>query len=176
MAKKKVKKTASKKISYVLLLFLATFLMGIGYASVNGVLLGIEGSGTVLTQDVVHISSALYSSNNGAVVDESSINGYSATTLHSTVTLGSSSSSTITYTITIYNETNDDYVFTGTSYSAPDFYSNTNITFDLSGLNVGYMLDAKTSKTFTITFRYVGSNTSNPVLDSYISLKNQFKR
>lgn len=169
MAKKKVNVTSNKKFFYVLLLFIATIFMGIGYASVNGVLVNIDGVATVLTQDVVHITSAIYTSNNGAVVDESSINGFSATTLDSTITLGNNSSSTITYTITIYNETNDDYIYTGTSFSAPDFYDNTNITFDPSGIAVGYKLDAKTSKTFTVTFKYAGSNTSNPVLNSYIS-------
>ncbi len=169
MAKKVTQRSSNNKIIYILLLFLATIFMGIGYAALDNVLLNVDGIATVLTQDVVHISSALYSSNNGADTEHSAINGYSATVLNSTVTLGSSSSSTITYEVTIYNETNDDYIYTGTSYSAPEFYDNTNITFDVTGMNAGYKLDAKTSKTFYITFKYSGSNTSNHVLNSYIS-------
>ena len=111
MKKKVTKKSSNKKLVYILLLFLATIFMGVGYASVNNVLLTVDGSAIVLSQDVVHISSALYSSNNGANTEASSINGYSATVLNSTITLGNNSSSTITYEITIYNETNDNYIY-----------------------------------------------------------------
>ena len=169
MANNRVKKTSRKKYLFLLLLFIATMSMAIGYASLFGVLLTIDGSATVLTQDVIHISAALYSSNNGADINNSSINDFYATTLNSTITLGSSSSSTITYSITITNDTNDDCVYTGYSYDAPDFYDNTNITFDVNNLNVGDVLTSGSSKTFTITFRYTGNNTSNPVLNSYIS-------
>ena len=169
MANKRVRKTTHNYYLFLLLLFFATIFMGTGYASVFGVLLNIDGDATVLSQDVVHISNGVYKNDNGAVVSGSSINGYYATTLNSTITLGSNSNSTITYTITIVNDTNEDYLFTGTSYNAPDFYSNTNITFDLVGINVYDKLDAHASKTFDITFRYTGSNVTNPVLDSYIS-------
>ena len=168
MANKKTKKTTNKYYLFLLLLFLATIFMGVGYASLFGVLLNIEGSGTVLTQDVVHISASTYDSDNGAVVASSNINDYFATTLNSTITLGNSSSSTITYSITIVNDTNDNYIYTGNAYD-PDFYDNPNITFDVVGLTPGYKLDAHASKTFDITFRYTGTNTSNPVLNSYIS-------
>lgn len=169
MAKKKVNVTSNKKFFYVLLLFIATIFMGIGYASVNGVLVNIDGVATVLTQDVVHITSAVYSSDNDADLEHSSMDGFSATTLQNTITLGNSSSSTITYQVTIYNETNDNYIYTGVSYSAPEFYTNTNIIPEVTGMSVGYELNSKATKTFYVTFKYAGSNTSNPELSSYIS-------
>ena len=168
MANKRVKMITKKYYLFLLLLFIATIFMGVGYASLFGVLATIDGEAKVLTQDVVHISNASYSSDNNAVVASSSINSYFGTTLDSTITLGNNSSSTITYSITIVNDTNDDYIFTGTSFD-PDFYDNNNITFSISGLSTGYQLNSNGSKTFTITFSYTGSNTSNPVLNSYIS-------
>ena len=168
MANKRVKRLTKKYYLFLLLLFIATIFMGIGYASYFGVLLDIDGEARVLTQDVVHISAASYSSDNGANVSQSSINNYFGTTLNSKITLGSNSSSTITYSITIVNDTNDNYIFTGTSFD-PDFYDNNNIIFNINGLSTGYELNPNGSKTFTITFSYAGSNTSNPVLNSYIS-------
>ena len=159
----------AKKKKYLILLLFATLFMGIGYASVNGVFVTMNGEAHIITQPVIHISSAIYSSNNGADTEHSSINGYAATVLNSTVTLGSSASSTITYSITITNDTENNYIFTGTSYSAPEFYDNTNINFQLSNLSVGDTIASHASKTFTITFKYAGSNTSNHVLNSYIS-------
>ena len=169
MTNMRVKKITKKHHLLLLLLFLATICMGVGYASVFGVLADIEGSATALPSGMVHITVASYSSNNGADLNNSSINDLFNTTLNSTITLGNNAASTITYAITITNETDYDYVFTGTSYDAPDFYDNSQITYDISNMNVGYRLNSNTSKTFNITFRYVGSNTSNPVLNSYIS-------
>lgn len=168
MANTKVKKTTRRHHLLLLLLFLATIFMGIGYASLS-VLLTIDGSATVLPKESVHISIANYSSNNGADLNNSNINDFFGTTLNSTITLGSNQNSTITYTITITNETSNDYMFIGTSYDAPDFYDNLEITYDITNMNVGYRLNSGTSKTFDITFRYVGSNTSNHTLNSYIS-------
>ena len=169
MARKKKKFISHSSIKYIILLLFATIFMGIGYASVNKNFVTISGGAHIISQPVIHISNAVYSSNSGADTEHSSINGYSATVLNSTVTLGSNSSSTITYSVTITNDTNDAYIFTGTSYSAPDFYDNTNINFQLSSLSVGDTVAPHASKTFNITFKYAGSNTSNPVLNSYIS-------
>ena len=155
----------------IFLLFAVNIFMGIGYASVNGVLLNIEGLAEAAPVASIYINSVEYVSNNGADLNNCVILDYSRTLLHSNITLGNSSSSTITYAITIVNANDYDQIFTGTTYSAPDFYSNTNITFDLGNLNNGDIIQANSSKTFTITFRYTGSNTSNPVLDSYIQFE-----
>ena len=169
MANKRVKKITNKNYLLLLLLFFATISMGIGYASVFGVLSSIDGTAVAITQDVIHISVTNYSSDNGADVSNSMINDYYATTMNSTITLGNNAQSTITYSITITNDTNDNYMFTGTSYDAPDFYDNPNITYDLNGINVGDTINGKQSKTFTITFRYVSQNITNTRLNSYIS-------
>lgn len=169
MANKRVKKITNKNYLLLLLLFFATISMGIGYASIFGVLSSIDGSAMAITQDVIHISNTSYSSDNGADVSNSLINDYFATTMNSTITLGNNASSTITYTITITNDTNDNYMFTGTSYDAPDFYDNTNITYDLNGINIGDTINGKQSKTFTITFKYASQNITNTRLNSYIS-------
>ena len=51
--------------------------MGIGYASINGVLLTIDSTARVEAKNTLHISAAQYSSNNGANVDASKINSFS---------------------------------------------------------------------------------------------------
>lgn len=156
-------------IVLIFLIICATIFMGIGYAAVNGVLLNIEGTASAMSLDSLYISSALYSTSNGANIEESRINDFTRTTLNSTITLGNNQSSTITYSITIQNTTEYAYSFSGTSYSAPNFYDNNNITFTLGNINVGDTINPNSSKTFTITFSYLGSDISNPTLNSYIS-------
>ena len=155
----------------IFLLFAVNIFMGIGYATVDSTALNITGLAESAPISPTYISSVQYSSNNGADLNNCVILDFNRTILHSNITLGSSSSSTITYTITVQNSMDYDQIFTGTTYSTPDFYSNTNITFDLGNLNVGDIIQAHSSKTFTITFKYAGSNTSNPVLDSYIQFE-----
>ena len=162
-------KKINKNILFVLLIFGATIFMGIGYASINGVLLNIDGKASVISQNSLHITSVRYISDQDADLENSSINDYIATTLNSSITLGNSETSIITYEVTIFNTTSDNYIFSGTSYSAPDFYDNSNITFDLTGLTVLDEIASNTSKTFYITFKYVGNDTTFKTLNSYIS-------
>ena len=169
MKGEKKQHTKNYNLLFVSLMFLATIIMGIGYASVNGILLTIDGTAKAVSLNSLHITDAVYDSSFGADLSSSTINDYIATTLNSTITLGNDTNSSITYAITIYNTTNDNYIFSGTSFSAPNFYDNQEITFHLTGLNVGDTILANTNKTFTITFQYVGNNTSNPTLNSYIS-------
>ena len=165
----KSNKQKKRHFIYALLIFIATIFMGIGYAAINGVLLSIDGVASAISMGSLYITNVIYDTDNGANTVNSFVNGYSGTTLNSTIELGSLTSSTITYAVTIYNTTNDNYKYTGTSFDVPTFYDNTSITFDVTGINVGDNLLADSNITIYITFRYAGSDTSNPVLNSYIS-------
>ena len=168
MKKKKAKSFNNSSVLYVSLLFLATIFMGVGFASVNKEFVSISGSSHILTPNGLYITRVTYVSDNGADLQVSKINDFNGKVLNSTIKLGTSSSSTITYSITITNNTLNSSSFSGTSYS-PSFYDNPNITFQLSGINVGDIVAAGASKTFNITFQYTGNNTSNQILNSYIS-------
>ena len=155
-----------------LLLFclsLIVLFMAIGYASINNITLSLAGTGNVDVDENVHITVATSAHSN------STINSFSGTMLNSTVNLANNN--TETFTITVYNNTNDDYMFDQVLRDTEQslFYDNQNITFTLNGLNRYDTLAHGQSKTFTITFGYVNgftpSSSSDRVLNSYINFK-----
>lgn len=76
--------------------------------------------------------------------------------------------SQITYQITVYNSTDYDYGYNGTVYDS-EYYDNDTIGYTISGINVGDILPAKSSLSFTITFNYKTDTITNNVLNSYIN-------
>ena len=170
--KLKKKKTVKPKISnklLLLLIFIATIFMSVGYASINSIVLNLGGNANYAADKTLHISVATSAHSN------STINSFSGTMLNSTVNL--TNNATETFTITIFNNTTDDYVFDQVLRDTEQslFYSNQNITFSLSGLNHGDNLLHGQSVTFTVTFSFVNnftpSSSSDYILDSYINFK-----
>ncbi len=167
-SKKVVKTTISNKL-LILFIFIATIFMSIGYATINSVVLDINGTAFIDVDENVHITVATSGHT------DSTINSFSGTMLNSTVDL--TNNNTETFTITIYN--NDDHtvlfdqVLRDTETSL--FYDNQNITFDINGLNRYYSLVPNQSVTFTMTFHYVDnftpSTASDKILNSYINFK-----
>ena len=143
--------------------------MAIGYASINNVTLSLAGTGNVDVDENVHITVATSAHSN------STINSFSGTMLNSTVDL--TNNNTETFTITIYNNTSNDYMFDQVLRDTEQslFYDNQNITFTLNGLNRYDTLAHGQSVTFTITFGYVNgftpSSPSDRILNSYINFK-----
>lgn len=170
--KKKDKKNLliNKKIS--ILIVVATLFMGIGYAVVNSIIMDIEGTTIVKKQNGVYITSVEYVSDVSANVEKSSIINAYQTMLNSSITLSDSiSSSSLTYSITIYNSSDVTYYFDQVEYLVDETtYSNENIVFKLEGLNKNDALDSKNSITFNITFYYKDSILSeNNTLNSYLN-------
>lgn len=163
------------KSRIILLLYcLATLFMGIGYAAINSVTFDIEGTAIAKAQDGVFITDVNYVSDNYANTDSSKINKYNQTMLNSSVTLSDTNpNSSITYEITIYNSTNNDYYFDKVDYLVGDTtYSNENITFSLNGLNQYDVLNGKNSIKFMITFYYKDNILpNNYTLNSYLNFK-----
>ena len=161
---------------YPFFILIAAFLMSIGYATVNSVMVDVNGNAIAKLQDGIFITEVNYDSNYFADYENSKIIYADQTMLKSHVILSSGNKdSSITYAVTIYNSYNEDFVFDGVEYStnsatADDTYSNNGITFKLNGLNVGDTLKGNKSINFTITFYYVDNvlasvNTLNSVLN-----------
>lgn len=140
--------------------------MGIGYAQLSQSF-DID---TMLSLDAkkgLYIQAVTVSDGTNATIES-----YTDTLLTSTVTLGNSSSSTASYQITIFNNTNTVYAFDKVLYTfGEDTYDNENISFSLSGLSYNQQLAGGAKITFTLRFSYASSNTSNPTLHSILNFK-----
>lgn len=147
-----------------LLLLLATLFMGIGYASINSLSLEISGTLTTEKQEGIFISSVEYSDSNEDEFLE--VISTFQTTLNSKVVL-SSNSSYVSYIVTIYNNSDDNYYYTNTTYDS-DFYDNSNITYTVTNLGSD-ILKSNSVSLFLIKFEYQDSTKiDNNVLNSYI--------
>lgn len=153
---------------FLLLIIVATLFMSVGYATVNSVSLDLTGTSNIKSRPAVIITDAtITSGTNGTDTLRSSIDMLHEDIMKSRIVLGSNQSATLTVSMTILNNTSDKRMFTGVTYGN-NFYDNNNISYSLSGLNVGDTLAPGASKTYTITFSYNSSNTSNNVLNSYL--------
>lgn len=166
-----MKEKISRKTNiFLLLIALATFFMSIGYASINSVVENVEGDIKVAAQDGIFITEVTYTSNNQADITSSMIKSFSQTLLNSKVVLSpTTTTSSITYKVTVYNSTDTTYKFKDATYDS-EFYDNEDIIFTLTDLDTTTELNPKSSLDFYITFSYksTGTITSN-ILNSYIS-------
>lgn len=166
----KKNKTTSNKLIFSLLI--ATILIGIGYASVNSVILDINGTAIAKKQTGVYITNVEYNSDVSANLEKSNIINAYQTMLNSTITLSDTiDSSSITYSITIYNSSDVTYYFDQVEYLTDETtYSNEFIIFKIDGLNQNDALNSKNSITFTITFSYKDNTIpENNTLNSYLN-------
>ena len=138
------------------MIVLVTFLMGVGYAAVNSVILSFNGQGNVIEQDGIYITETKYVSNVDADTYKSKINVVYGNKLDSNMVLSTTNSkSSITYAVTLYNSYNTDYYFDKVEYLlGNETYSNENIIFSLSGLESNQKLASKGSVTVNVTFSY----------------------
>ena len=151
-----IKKKKSFNIFYMILLIIATFTMAIGYATINSVVLDIDGTVSSKKQTGVFITDVAYLSNVNAILENSDIINAYQTMLSSNIALSTTDPlSSITYSITVYNSSDEFYYFRGVYYlNDQSTYSNSGIVFSLNGLNIGDSLNGKSYLTFTITFSY----------------------
>lgn len=153
-------------------LSLCILFLSMGYAAINSITSEISGKLNANKQDGIFITDIKYYSNYDALTNESDINNYYQTTMNSTIALSKTNpDSTITYEITVYNSTDDDYRFNQVLY-APEFYDNEDITFSLVDLKKRDRLISKGFLTFYITFSYVdGSISENNILNSFLNFE-----
>ena len=172
-----IKKKKSFNIFYMILLIIATFTMAIGYATINSVVLDIDGTVSSKKQTGVFITDVAYLSNVNAILENSDIINAYQTMLSSNIALSTTDPlSSITYSITVYNSSDEVYYFRGVDYlNDQSTYSNSGIVFSLNGLNIGDSLNGKSYLTFTITFSYKDNLVqSSNKLTSYLTFS--FKR
>lgn len=168
-----MKKDNKYKLHFIVLGFIliSTLFLSIGYASLESITLDIKGEITAVPQSEIFITDVQYNTNVGANIDTSKIDQYYQTVLQSTVNLGNSGNSSITYNITMYNSGNESYMFKNVEYT-DEFYNNPNITFDLNGLKQWDVIQAKQYITFSITFHYLNNSVpANNSLNSYLNFK-----
>lgn len=144
-----------RKIISILIL-VASIFMGIGYASVNSILLNINGNATAKELSGVYITNVSYKNNVGADLNNSKILSAYQTNLTSYNVLSSTNqNSSITYEITIYNSTSDAYRFDQVKYMVGnDTYDNLDISFSIDGIKENDILYGGKTVIINITFFY----------------------
>ena len=142
----------SKQLKIVLIvMFVCTMFLGIGYAGITSISLEIDGDASLPRQRGIYISNITLDSITHTQASSQVINTYYQTMMNTRVVLGEESDSQVTYEVTIYNGTNTKRAFDGVVFD-PSFYSNNEIQYVLSNLAIGDEIAPKTSKTFQITF------------------------
>lgn len=166
-------KDGKQRLHFIILGFiiLSTFFLSIGYATFESITLDIDGKVTAVPQSDIYISNVEYSTNINADTENSIIHQYYQTTLYSTVFLKNSADSSITYNITMYNNSDAPYTFNSAQYNE-EFYDNLNIVYELEGLKKGDIVLSKQQITFSIKFHYKDNLiSSNYILNSYLNFK-----
>ena len=151
------------------LIIIVSFFMSIGYASVNSVILDINSSVTVKANKGLYISNVEITDENNAL---GYINIYDGRFLKCTTNLSMTDpASTVTYKITITNNTPYIYGYSNTKYIiGENTYDNENIIFEINGITTETELNSNESITFYITFKYNDpSNITNNILHSELS-------
>ena len=157
---------------FLLLIVISTFFLGIGYAQISSIELSVSGTATAKAQTGIVITDVTYSSNNNANTTNSKINTYYQSMLDSTIVLGNTLDSNITYNVSIINMSSDNVLFDKVVYDE-SFYDNNDIVFELTNLNPNDPLNAGQTINFQITFKYKTDLTevTNNVLNSYLNFK-----
>ncbi len=136
----------------------------VGYANLTDKLT-IESEANITVQKGVYISEVNLDNAVGVTV-----NAYLATTLNSTVTLGASANSTVTFDVQLYNNSPYVYVFEKTEYME-EAYDNADITFSHAALTPGMEIASYGYIEFDITFSYKDGAVANRTLNSAINFK-----
>ena len=153
-----------------ILIVIITCFLSVGYAALSDSSLYVYGSVSAEPFVGMFISNVEYASNSGADLTNSEIVSYSETMLHTNITLSPTDrTSSITYQVTIFNNSDSLKQFTGITY-LDGLYSNNDIVYTLDGLKVKDTIERGASKTFNLTFSYKTNVTiTNNNLDSYLS-------
>lgn len=162
------------KSLFSILIILATFFMCVGYASINSITTTISGDIIVPAQEGINISNVSYIPTSTEGSTSQKINYYVATFFESEITLDNNVDSTITYEVSVYNNSLKNYIFIGAlaDKSDPNSYSNSNITYNLNGITeYDTTILPNETVTFTITFKYSGTDISANTLKSKINFR-----
>ncbi|MGM9684510.1 MAG: hypothetical protein ACI3XQ_13010 [Eubacteriales bacterium] len=133
------------RVAFCIALSLIFVFLCVGYAQLSDSLT-VNGNVNVSQKDGIYIT--------GVAVPEgadATVNSYISTTLNSTVKLGANGDSTVTLSVTFYNNSDTAYSYQSVTYDS-DAYSNENIVFDVS-YEQNY-IGAHGTLTLDLTFSY----------------------
>ena len=151
---KKNKSALSNYQKFPMLILLVSLVMSIGYATISSITLDLEGEVIAKENEGVFITEINCQNNNGATTH--SYSAYESNFKSSISLSNSENTSKVICEIIMYNPDEEDYYYFGEEYLVgEETYSNTDITYALSGIEKGYLLQAKNYVTFTITFHYL---------------------
>lgn len=156
---------------FPLLITLLILLMSVGYALINSITLDVKGETIASTPEGLSIISYVLVTDDSSEGESSNIISSSQNVMNSSIELSSTNlSSKITYKITVYNFTAEEYTYFGTSYD-PTYYTNSTISYSISDISENEKILGNSYKTFYITFEYASGVTeiTNNKLDSVIS-------
>ena len=169
---KHTRKTFKIIEAYSVLIFIAALFMSIGYAEISGSIINITGTVEAKAQEGVFIANI--TKNSGDTTD-SKINYYIGTMFESKTVLADNENASETYEITLYNNSEKEYVFLGTLTDTEDgkLYDNENIEFTVTGIEQYKTTISPTqSLSFTITFKYKdGTNRIKRELNSKLNFR-----
>ncbi len=157
--------------SLLIIIFVATLFLSIGYAQIIAPDLKVEGTAKAYEQSGVYVSGVSYSSSNYANTDLSSTKQRVGSTVVSKIVLENNQNANITYQITTTNATTNPYIYIGTSVSE-HFYNNPDIDYTVTGITEGDVINPNESKTFSLTYLYsenASTYSQTNELDAYIN-------
>lgn len=157
---------------FIFLLSISTIILGIGYAAINNITLELSGNSSVKKIDNIVITDVEYNDNVLANIQKSKINNYYLTTINSTIVLGNSINSSISYDVALKNDTDRTFKYIDTIHDNSNrFYDNQNIQYEVTGIEVGDLILPDSEKVVTITFGYKDAPIDNNTLNSYINIR-----
>jgi len=167
------KRTIKRSYIFFLIIITISLFLGIGYAQISSINLEINGDATLEAEKIVAITDIQYISSNNATESQSTISEPYLTLMSSTITLGDTLDSTITYKVKVKNNSGMIATYNDAIYSLEQGYDNEDISFDIEGITSGDILNPRETVEFTITFKYADSvtNIENNVLNSIINFK-----
>ncbi len=170
--KKEIKKEVLVKncTIFLALICLGLIFLSNGYAVITDLHLSLNGTAVAMAQNTVAISSVQYVSDNNADTTNSQINNFYGTMMDSSICLNNDKDSTITYRVTVINLTNRAKKYVETTHDLL-FYDNTDITYEVSGIDTNTTIEQGESTSFNITFKYAEEkqNYTDTTLNSYIN-------
>ena len=173
MKKKINKNNVNSNVNFfAVVIIIASLFMGIGYAVVNNVFLEVGGNINVAAKQGLYISSAnVYSTSNATGNIEVYDGRFFSSSVNLTTDPTLANDSYVTFEITIRNNTKYRYGYSYTNFMlGENTYDNSNIVFEVTGIDSTYVIEKNTSKTFYITFKYDDiTNLSNGDLNSKVT-------
>lgn len=167
MKEDKIAKGTTKVFEkFTILILIATLFMSVAYANISDIKLDITGEIVAQIQSGIFISNISQSTSQGLIGQ--SVNYYSGTLLSTSLELSSSTSSYLTYAISVYNNSGIKYYFTGLTYDS-DAYNNKNIEVSTSAETYVTTIEPREKVTLYLTFKNLTNSTQE--LDNLIRLE-----